>query len=75
MRVTKTKISKVLSIGDIVYVILPKGGYTEAVVTWIGEDSLETDVDLLFYDEMGKMWCLCESTAKNITRKSQKNVL
>lgn len=75
MRVTKTKISKVLDRGDIVYVFLPQGGYTEAVVSWIGEDSLDTDVDVLFYDEIGENWCLCESTAKNITRKSQKNVL
>ena len=75
MRVTKTKISKVLSLGDIVYVMLPRGGYTEAVVSWIGEDSLDTDVDVLFYDEIGINWCLCESTAKIITRESQKNVL
>lgn len=53
----------------------PGGGYTEAIVTWIGEDSLDTDVDVLFYDEIRETWCLCESTAKNITRKSQKNVL
>jgi hypothetical protein len=75
MRLTKREISKVLDRGDIVYAILPKGGYKEAVVEWIDEDSLYTDLDVLFYDEIGENWCLCESTAKNITRKSQKNVL
>ena len=75
MSVTKQKLSKVLSVGDVVYVVLPRGGYQEAIVSWIGYDSLDTDVDVLFYDEIGKNWCLCESTAKNITRKSQKNVL
>lgn len=75
MRVTKTKISQVLSIGDTVYVILPRGGYCEAKVLWIGYDSLDTDVDVLFYDEIGENWYLHESTAKKITQESQKNVL
>ena len=75
MRATKTKISKVLDRGDTVYVITSRGGYMPAKVQWIGEDGLETDIDVLFYDEIGKMWCLCEKTAQNITRQSQKNVL
>ena len=75
MRVTKRKLSKVLDRGDTVYVITGRGGYIPAKVQRIGEDSLDTDVDVLFYDEIGEMWCLCELTAKNITRQSQKNVL
>lgn len=74
MKVTKNKINRVLEVGDIVYVIT-KGGYTNATVLEIEDDCLNTNVDLLFYDEIGKIWCLCESTAKRITRESQKNVL
>ena len=74
MRVTKRKISKACDVGDAVFVFT-RGGYKPAVIRWIGEDCLDTDLDVLFYDEIGEFWCLCESTAKNITRKSQKNVL
>ena len=74
MKVTKNKISRALEVGDIVYMIT-KGGYTRATVLEIEDDCLNTDVDLLFYDEIGKSWCLCEVTAKRITRESQKNML
>ena len=66
MRVTREKIRKVLSIGDIVYAILPHGwGYREAIVSRIGYDSLDTDVDIFFYEDIGELWCLHELTAKN----------
>ena len=75
MRVTKNKIEKCIGPGDVVYVICPGGVYKEATVFSIEEDSVDTDLDLLFFDEIGETWCLHEATAKNITRKSQKNVI
>lgn len=74
MNITQNKIKSCTDIGDTVYVICG-GVYKPAVVKSIGIDAIETDLDTLFYDEIGEIWCLCESTAKNITRKSHKNVL
>lgn len=75
MRVTKNKIEKCLGVGDVVYVICAGGMYMEATVVHIEDDCVDTDLDLLFFDEIGKIWCLNEATAKNITRKSQRNVI
>ena len=76
MKITKNKIEKLVSVGDIVFVIHRSGGgYSTATVLSIEEDCLDTDADLLFYEDIPFLWCLCESTAKNITRKSQRNVI
>lgn len=70
MTVTRRKLQKLLSYGDVVY-ILCAGGYKEATVKEICDDCLDTDLDLLFFDEIRVTWCLHKSTAENITRQSQ----
>ena len=69
MRVTRNKIESCVDIGDTVYIILG-GAYISAIVNGIYDDSLDTDEDLLFYEDIGETWCLCECTARNITQKS-----
>lgn len=51
------------------------GGVIPAKVLEICDDCLETDKDILFYDEHATVWMLTESEAKKITPKSQKSVL
>jgi hypothetical protein len=51
--------------------ILHRGGYTQTRVNAICDDCLDTDEDILFYDDIGVTWVLCESTARKITQKSQ----
>lgn len=75
MTVTKNKIEKCLDVGDVVFAICAGGVYKEAKVLSIENECVETDLDVFFYDEIGQVWCLCEPTAKNITRKSQRNVI
>ena len=48
---------------------LPGGGYKPTKVLGIYEDSISVEEDLLFYDEIGKTWCLHERTAKDYTKK------
>lgn len=74
MAVTKRKLEKLLAPGDTVFVFY-KGGYLLATVNAIEDDGINTNLDFLFLDEIGETWCLCECTAKKITRESQKNVL
>lgn len=65
---------KVLIPGDTVYVLAP-GKVIPAKVLEICEDSLETDLDILFYDEHGFTWMLTEKEAEKMALKSQKSVL
>ena len=74
MKITKNLIRKVLAPGDKVYIIAP-GKVIPAKVLDICEDSMETDVDTLFYDEHGFTWMLTRSEAEKMALKSQKHVL
>lgn len=68
MKVTKNKIEKCVEIGDIVYIL--GRGYTPSNVLGIYDDCLDTEDDILFYEDIGETWCLCERTAREITQKS-----
>ena len=66
--VTARKIRQVLKIGDTVYTtngreVIP------ATVRAIGEYTLDTDVDVLFYDEHGTNWWLTRRVAEERGRK------
>ncbi len=70
MRVTRNKIESCVDIGDAVFV-LRMGWYIHALVNGIHDDSLDTDEDILFYEDIGETWVLCERTAREITQRSQ----
>ena len=53
MNISQNKIKSCTDIGDTVYVIAGCE-YKPAIVKSIGIDAIETDLDTLFYDEIGE---------------------
>ena len=64
---TKKTAEKLLIPGDIVFIPVGKK-LVKAVVEKILEDSLQTDQDELFYEEVGKIWFLTSRCAMEAMR-------
>ena len=74
MILTKKKICKILSPGDTVYIIAP-GRVIPSTVLKINDDCIETEEDVLFYDEHSFTWMFTSSEAQKLALKSQKAVV
>lgn len=59
---TYKKARKLLDPGDIVYTV-QGGRVVEHIVRKLYADSLDTDEDVFFYDEVGKLWFLTRRSA------------